>query len=388
MRALLTGYPGFVAKPLLARLLAEHARARATVLVEESRKRDAEAALAALGVDKKRVRLALGDVRKMDVGLAGLEIEALKDTTHVFHLAAVQSAQAERALLQAVNVDGVRNVLSLAKELPDLERFVHFSSCFVAGDRPGVILEEELDERAARTPYEDSKWRGEKLARAAMRELPVTVVRPSVVVGDSVSGAAERFDGVYAMGILIVTSPLSVPLPLPGPGLAPLHVVPVDYLTRVVAFLAVDDRAAGKTFHVVDPNPLSARQVYELVAARAGKKVPAMPKAFSSSLALSVAAQRGSALLSSFATSASAIVDAVTSGGQPRLESVKRSAAAVELFDRFVIFNAANTAQLLAGSEITCPRFDTYVDALVRYVKDSLRAQRHAKETGSVDPLG
>lgn len=399
MRGLMTGYPGFVAKPLLRRLLDEHPRGKFTVLVEDGRKKDAEDDLAALGAaDKKRVRVAVGDVRKMDLGLAGLEIEALRDTTHFFHLAGIQSAQADRALLNAVNVDGVRNTLALARELPKLERFVHFSSCFVAGDRPGVVLEEELETPAAnRTPYEESKLRGEKLARAAMSDLPITIVRPSVVVGDSVSGAVDRFDGVYAMGILIVTSPLSVPLPLPGPGLAPLHLVPVDYLTRVVCRLTDDERAVGKTFHVVDPNPLSARQVYELVAARAGKKTASLPKAlrsaFTSSLALSVASQRGSAVLSAFATQATSLIDAIagplSSKGGPRMENVKKSAAAVELFDRFVIFNAANTATLLAGTDVVCPRFDTYVDALVKYVKDSLREERKTRTSKKqvVDPL-
>ena len=200
-----------------------------------------------------------------------------------------------------------------------------------------------------------------------------------------ISGHVDRFDGVYAMGILIVTSPISVPLPLPGPGLGPLHLVPVDYLTRAVCHLAVDDRAVGKTFHVVDPNPLSARRVYELVAARAGKRVPSLGKSLSSSLAFSLAAHRGSALLSSLASSWAGTL--VSSLKTPGLDRVKRSVAAVEMFDRFVVFNAANTSQLLAGTDIVCPRFDTYVDALVRFVKDSLREERNKKAKHVVDPL-
>ncbi len=400
LRGLLTGYPGFVAKPLLRRLLDEHPKGKFTVLVEDGRKKAAEDDLAVLGAaDRKRVRIAVGDVRKMDLGLAGLEIEALSDTTHLFHLAGIQSAHADRALLTAVNVDGVRNTLALAKELPKLRRFVHFSSCFVAGDRPGVVLEEQLETPASnRTPYEESKMRGEKLARAAMADLPITIVRPSVVVGDSISGAVDRFDGVYAMGILIVTSPLSVPLPLPGPGLAPLHLVPVDYLTRVVAHIADDERAVGKTFHVVDPNPMSARQVYELVAARAGKKPASLPKALRSALTsslLSAASQRGSAAFSAFASQATSLIDALSFNGAgkgPRMENVKKSAATVELFDRFVIFNAANTAALLSGTDILCPRFDSYVDALVKYVKDSLREERRTAQASrasrsQTDPL-
>ena len=384
MQALLTGYPGFIAKRLLRRILDDNADASIVCLVDDARRADADADIARLPDEQRpRVRVVMGDVRKMDLGLAGLEISGLADVTHIFHLAAVQSTSASPAVLDAVNVGGVRNVIALAKELPKLQRFVHFSSCFVSGDRQGVILEDDDDNAATkRSPYEDSKWRGEKLARAAMSELPVSVVRPSVVVGDSATGEVDRFDGVYAMGILIVTSPVGVPIPLPGPALAPLHLVPVDYLTRVVLKIATDKKAVGKTFHVVDPNPLSARMIYDLVARRAGKKTPTSSSTATSpawtSMPLTFAARRASQLASQLS---GPLFDMV-----PGLERMRRGAAAVELFDRFVIYNASNTAQLLAGTDILCPRFDSYVDTLVKFVKDSLREERQTRRKVQ-DPL-
>lgn len=381
-RIFLTGFPGFIAKRLLRRLLADDSDATAVCLVEESRRADAEAEVQRLDpVDRTRVRLAVGDVRKMDLGLAGLEIKGLADTTHIFHLAGIQSTTASHALLNAVNVDGVRNVIAFARELPALKRLIHLSSCFVSGDRQGVILEEHLDDVPAhRSGYEESKFQGEKLMRAAMDSLPISVVRPAIVVGDSHTGEVDRFDaGVYAMGILVVTSPVGVPIPLPGPGLAPLHVIPVDYLTRVVARIAAADDANGKTFHVVDPNPLSARMIYDLVARRSGKRAgpPSPPTSkWSSSMAASFAAQRVSALLGP-------VLEVV-----PGFEKLRRGASAVELFDRFVLYNASNTASLLKGTDIACPRFDTYVDALVKYVKDALREERQSRvRVGVQDPL-
>ena len=372
---LMTGYPGFVAKPLLRRVLSQASRARVTVIVEETRRADAEADLQRLGVsERKRVRLAIGDVRKMDLGLAGLEIDGLSDVTHLIHLAGIQSTDAPAALLDDVNVEGTRNALALAREFKQLKRFVHFSSCFVAGDRQGVILEDELDEvPATRTAYEGSKLRGERLARHAMAELPVTVIRPSIIVGDTRTGEVERLDGVYALAILIVTSPISVPLPLPGPGIAPLNLVPVDYLTQAVMHLTLDERAIGKVFHVVDPNPLAARHVYDLIATRAGKRpLPTM---------LAPTSLAGT-LVSSLATAAARRV--------LRLPGIQRyaraSQQAVELFDRFVVYNAANTAALLEGSGIRCPRFDTYVDNLVAYVTNSLRRSRRTPP-GESDPF-
>jgi len=374
LHVFLTGFPGFIAKRLLRRLLAERADATVTCLVEERARGDADAELGRWPAEERgRVRIAVGDIRKMDLGLAGLELKALADTTHIFHLAAIQSAAAGPALLRSVNVDGTRNLLAFARELPNLQRVVHFSSCYVSGDRQGVILEEHLDDvPARRSAYEQSKFEGERLARAAMATLPVTVVRPSIVVGDSATGEVDRFDGVYAMGILVVTSPVAVPIPLPGPGLAPLNVIPVDYLTRVVVRLATHPDAVGKTFHVVDPNPLSARMIYDLVAHKSGKRAaPSPPRsAWASSMAMSIAAHRVSAV----ATQLAPVLDAI-----PGLERVRRGATAVELFDRFVVYNASNTAQLLAGTDIVCPRFDTYVDALVRYVKDALREERQTR---------
>lgn len=377
LHALLTGYPGFIARRLVRRLLAESDDAMVLCLVEERRRGDAEADVGQLPPGQRaRVKLLVGDVTKMDLGLAGLEIAGLADVTHIFHLAALQSTSASPAALEAVNVVGVRNMLAIARELPALRRFVHFSSCFVCGDRVGVVLEDDLlpEPLVHRSTYEESKYRGERLARAAMGELPVSIVRPSVVVGDSATGEVDRFDGVYAMGILIVTSPIGVPIPLPGPGLAPLHLVPVDYLTRVVVEIARNDNAVGKTFHVVDPNPLSARMIYDLVAQRAGKKTAP------------TVASAGMALVARRAAQVARQVSGTVFDAVPGLERMRRGAAAADLFDRFVVFNASNTASLLAGTDVVCPRFDSYVDTLVKFVKDSLRQERHVRRTVQ-DPL-
>lgn len=358
---LVTGYPGFIARRLVRRLLAQAPRARVTVLAEDRDRAEQDRAL--LPAERqRRVRIATGDVTRMDCGLAGLEIDALADVTHVFHLAGVQRVDAPRELLEAVNVGGVRNMLALAREMKALKRFVHFSSCLVSGDREGVITEDELDVgQRFHTHYEETKHKGERLARAAMKDLPVTVVRPAIVVGSSETGEIDRFDGVYQMAILVVTSPISVPLPLPGPGTAPLNLVPVDFVTKAVVRLAFDPRAAGKTFHIVDPNPLSARHVYELIARRSGKRVP--KNDLGSSLAARVLRLPGIERLS------------------------RRQLPELSALDRFVVFNCANTLSLLDGTGIACPRFDTYVDKLMGFVSESLKRDRAQRSATTADPL-
>ena len=100
----------------------------------------------------------------------------------------------------------------------------------------GVIAEDELDRgQDFRNAYEETQVPGgEAGAARGDARLPVTIYRPSSVVGDSRTGEIDRFEGPYYLGILLVTSPLVVPLPLPGNGVAPLNVVPVDFVVEAV----------------------------------------------------------------------------------------------------------------------------------------------------------
>src|SRR5690606_4009402 len=146
--AFLTGYPGFIGKRLARRILAEEPRARLTLLVQDKFQRDPEDYVAAMDPDDSvRVRLVVGDLAKTDLGPSGPEIEELGESvTHVFHLAAVQYLGVSEEEAERVNVGGTRNMLMLAREMKRLRRFVHFTTCYVSGDRIGVITEDELDE--------------------------------------------------------------------------------------------------------------------------------------------------------------------------------------------------------------------------------------------------
>ena len=49
----------------------------------------------------------------------------------------------------------------------------------------------------------------------------------------------------------------------------PLNLVPIDFVTKAALHIGRDPRAPGRTFHLVDPNPLPSQRVVELVARRA-----------------------------------------------------------------------------------------------------------------------
>jgi thioester reductase-like protein len=264
--------------------------------------------------------------------------------------------------MQAVNVEGTRNVLEFARDCQALSRFNHVSTSVVSGTREGVIAEDELDEgQAFRSPYERTKFEAELLVEAAKASLPVSIYRPGIVVGDSRTGEIDRFDGPYYLGILLVTSPLAMPLPLPGSAVAPLNVVPVNYVVDAMLHIAYDPRGVGRTFHLVDPNPLAARRVYEEIAKRTGKRLPPIRLSYK-------------------------LADTLLK--VPLVERlVREERAAIASVNHLAIYHSHNAQELLDGTGIRCPQLTTYLDRLVEYVKRYYREQRAVPEGEVHDPL-
>lgn len=363
----LTGYPGFLGKRLLSRLLDVDRKARVAVLVQRRHLQDAKKDLFSLAPARaNRVRLLEGDLVDMHLGLSGEEYRRLAaDVSRIHHLAALSHPRSDRRAMDRVNVEGTVNVLDLARDAPNLVRLCHVSTVQVAGDRQGVIDEDELEEgQRFSNAYEETKFRAEVLVRKAMADLPITVFRPSTMIGDSRTGEVDRRGGPYYLAFQLVTSPLRVPLPLPGDGSFPLNVVPSNFVAEAILELSRNPAAVGKTFHLVDPNPMSARKVYEQIAEMAGRKP----------LRLSLPAKASAALLR-----------------LPMLERlIGKERATFDHLDRLVIYNCRNTLDLLDGSGIQCPPLHSYLARLVDFVQRQAAVERDSlrpSEPSPEDPL-
>ncbi|MDC0708404.1 SDR family oxidoreductase [Stigmatella sp. ncwal1] len=354
-----TGYPGFIGKRLVEHIAREDPKAHIYALVQPKVLKEAQKHAA--GVKEATLELLTGDIVDMHLGLSGEEYQRLCErVTDIYHLAAVSQLNVPKETSWRVNVDGTRNMLELARDCAHLRRFNTFSSCYVSGDRVGVIAEDELDlGQGFRNPYEESKFQAEKLVQRASATLPITIFRPCSVVGDSRTGEIDRFEGPYYLGILLVTSPLVAPLPLPGNGVAPLNVVPVDFVVAAVWHISRDPRSVGRTFHLVDPNPMSARRVYERIAEKSNRKLPRFH----------LPARAADVMLR-----------------LPVLERLARpQRAAISYVNHLVIYNCHNTLELLDGTGIRCPPLASYLDQLVAYVREQYRKRRESAEIE--DPL-
>ncbi len=366
---LLTGFPSFQARRLLEELLSPDRGDRGSTfvhaVVSASATSRATDALDALPLEQRaRVNLVAGDASAMDLGLSGRELRTLGSEVDVIHHTAQAShLGVDRSTAERVNVDGVREVVEVARACTRLRCLVAHSTTQVAGDRSGVILEAELKAgQRFHNVVEETRARGERLLRAAMDRVPIAVLRPAIVVGDSSTGEIDRFDGPYLFFVLILTAPADVALPLPGRGDAQLPLVPVDFVARAACALGRDRRAPGRPVHLVDPSPLTARRVFELVAQVGGRR---SPRGF-------IPANVASAVLRA-----------------PGLERFARSPRGLlQTLGRDITYDARNTTELLGATDVRCPPLEAYIARLVEYIQLRLREKRARADDGARDPLG
>jgi thioester reductase-like protein len=340
-RVLITGFPKLLARRMALRLHA--GGAQVSLLIQEAQ------AAAARDFAHGAMDVLVGDVSAMHLGLSTPEYrEVTAGVTDVLHTAEESTLGSRREEMRRGNLTGTQAVLELATDCQKLRRFTHLSTVFVSGDRVGVIAEDELAYgQAFRNPYEETKFEAELLVRRAMGQIPATVLRPSIVVGDTKTGEIDRFEGPYALAILLVTSPLQVPVPLPGDGVAPLNAVPIDYVIDAAMAIHKDARAVGRTFHLVDPNPSSSRRVYELIAQRSGKKLPRLSLGYK-------------------------LTDALLK--LPGLERLTREQrAAIAYVNHLAFYSSRHTLEILDGTGIRCPPIESYLDNLIEYVRAEYR---------------
>jgi thioester reductase-like protein len=364
---LLTGLPSLLGRAVCAEIVRTDPRAAVYAVVRAKFLDDARAMLEDMPPEHRdRVHVVEGDAAAIDFGLSGGEHKVLaREVTRIHHCAQVTYLGVDRKTAEHVNVRGASEVLEFAASCERLEGLVFHSTAHVAGDRRGVVLESDLKAgQAFRNVVEETKARAEKLMRDAMERLPIAVIRPATIVGDSRTGEIDRFDGPYLLVMLVVTSPPDFALPLPGLGDEPLNLVPIDWVASASVALGRDPRTRGRTFHLVDPQPLPARRVFELVARASGRRGPRG----------SIPANLAKALLRA-----------------PGIERIAKSPRAfLETLTTHVTYDASNTEELLVSLGISaCPALETYVDKLVEYVQHRMRQRQTPRKPDAEveDPL-
>jgi thioester reductase-like protein len=345
--AFFTGFPGFIGKRLVRKLLAGDPELRIVALVEKKMEDGARKAAGSLdGGD--RVEILVGDIGERGLGLSDADTERLQaEITLAFHLAAIYNLAVPFDIAHRVNVEGTGNVLELCAGCERFERLNYVSTAYVAGTRHGVVYEHELGYgQDFKNNYESTKFQAELWVREWRDKVPSTIYRPAIVVGDSKSGETQKFDGPYYMlRTIAVAKQRKMPIPQFGACDAPFNVVPVDFVVDALAAMSSDPAAVGETLHLVDPDPVSAHELLKLLAKEYAGKEPGYrmpPKMVESSL-------RFKAVRTMFS-------------GAPQ-ESIR-------YLNHGVKFDTRRASDLLARHGMRVPRFEEYVGPVVEFFRE------------------
>ena len=258
----ITGATGFLGAQV-TRLILEQRQNSVIVLVRGEDSSDARRRLERVWCDRsdmtvelgKQIWIVNGDLCLPKFGLTDSSYDELADAVcRIIHIAADIRLNEPLDDLRRINVEGVRNILHFAYDAHrrnGLERFSYVSTAYVAGGRKGSVSEEELTDRYGfSNHYELSKFEGESLVREAGKELPVSVFRPGMVVGDSKSGAVKNFNTLYFPLRLYLTGKLKF---FPVDPNMKVNLVPCDLVSEAIAGLSFNPQAEGRTFHLTLP---------------------------------------------------------------------------------------------------------------------------------------
>ena len=345
-----TGFPGFLGSELLPLILAREPVASAVCVVQRRFLPLARERLAMLETRDPslpgRVRLAEGDITEANLGLR--DGDALKPrVTSIYHLAALYDLSVARDIAMRVNVHGTERVLHFAAQCPRLERLHYVSTCYVSGRHRGVFHESDLDVgQVFNNHYEETKYLAEVAVRRMMRAgLPATIYRPSIVVGDSVTGETQKYDGPYfALQWLLRQKRVAV-MPVVGrPGDTEFNVVPRDFVIDAITWLSGLPRSRGATYALADPQPLTVDEILRTMAQFTERTMVRVP------LPLGMAKWSIERMPGVY-------------------ELLRIPSSAVDYFVHPTRYDTSAASAALGTSAIVCPRFTDYAPALVRFMR-------------------
>ncbi len=283
---LLTGATGLVGRFILAELL--RAGQQVAVIVREKTASPIaariEESLAVLEENSQfaRPKLLSGDLTAGGLGLSGVDREWLQGKRlGVIHCAASIRFNADTPEGEPYlsNVTGTKHLLAALSSC-DIKSFLYVSTAYVtsrasvdgreifSGPRPEAFI---VHGAKGGNDYESSKIVAERMIADCDWIGVKTICRPSIVVGDSVTGYSSTFHGFYA--------PLKIGLEFVKRfgfseeagawfrsqlGLNESdqkNFVPVDWVAKCIARIALNPVLQGSVYHLTNPVPTTCVDV-------------------------------------------------------------------------------------------------------------------------------
>ena len=265
---ILTGITGSLGSVIAANILEEGYRIKALVR-GQNRKASRDRTKNILDIvetsyNNKNLEVILGDVCDDNLGISQ---QYLSEVSLIIHCAALLDFSDDSAQKSnLINVTGTANVLDLAKILK--VPVCYISTAYVAGKRLGIVRENELNVgQQFHNCYEESKCMAEQRVQDWSKEtgLPVMIFRPSILVGDSITGKIVNFDGLYNLlrffdnvADLIRNQEFRA---VANPE-ATKNFIPIDIASKMIWHIIKSNKPG--VYHITNPNPVSLTELREI----------------------------------------------------------------------------------------------------------------------------
>ena len=172
---------------------------------------------------------------------------------------------------------GSASVLLRLVELQPMQ--VHLvSTAYVCGRQESAWVPEFVHHRGDFVnSYEESKWQAEQLWAGR-----ATLLRPSIIVGDTFTGRCTSFFGWYLFmqAVQLLSrliedgdadgQPVDLQLALPVSATDTMNIVPVDFVAQSVVRLIENPANHRRVFHITHPNPPTYNRIWQYVSSRFG----------------------------------------------------------------------------------------------------------------------
>jgi thioester reductase-like protein len=257
----LTGGTGTIGSALVPCLLADP-QTTVTLLIRGHDDAEVQARLAKMHAywalppgsgQAQRLSAVQGDISQPDFGLKPNEhARVLAETSHMIHCAASVNLLMPMDQARATSVTPTRTLLQMARVGSSngaLRKIDIVSTVGVWGRTPGRMPERRLPEVSEfHNTYEAAKAESERVIWAEGDGLPITVHRPSMVVGATGSGRVISFQVFYHLcEFLSGGRTYGV---IPSLGDTRLDIIPVDWVAKAIDWSSRQVEMSGRILHL------------------------------------------------------------------------------------------------------------------------------------------
>lgn len=269
----LTGGTGNFGRFLASELLKHDVQL--VMLVRANSKEEARARvknIIDLGGD--RVQVLHSDLTLGHLGLSEKEyLDLTSRTTHILHAAASIRFKHSIEDARRHNVKTTERMVHFGKECPSLIRFGFVSTALVAGKQSGIIMENEFEHEAGfKNTYEQTKYEAEAFVRSKVYELPIVILRPSLIITPPLEGHK------ISINLLALAVPLLARgyLPfVPGTEKSTIDVVNGTDAARVMCELLLKKQLSHLTYHITNGHmALTVKTIHSMIEQKLGKSIP------------------------------------------------------------------------------------------------------------------